>query len=117
KCLGRTHSLDAPSRNAAIQPGCSRTDDPGPHAVLWARADAADGGTGMAELTAAEFPDFYQAVHGYEPFDWQKRLAKQILGREGWPDVVRVPTSSGKTSVLDIALFELAAQAGRQPEQ
>lgn len=71
----------------------------------------------MTELTAAQFSDFYQAVHGYEPFAWQKRLAEQVLGNEGWPDVIRVPTSSGKTSVLDVALFELASQAGCQPEQ
>jgi CRISPR-associated endonuclease/helicase Cas3 len=70
----------------------------------------------MAELTAEQFADFFQAVHGYEPFDWQKRLAEQVLGSEGWPDVIRVPTSCGKTSVLDIALFELAVQATK-PEQ
>lgn len=71
----------------------------------------------MTELTAARFSDFYQAVHGYEPFAWQKRLAEQVLGNESWPDVIRVPTSSGKTSVLDIALYELAVQAERKPEQ
>lgn len=71
----------------------------------------------MTELTASHFAEFYKAVHGYEPFAWQKRLAEQVLGNQGWPDVIRVPTSSGKTSVLDVALFELAAQAGRQAEQ
>jgi CRISPR-associated endonuclease/helicase Cas3 len=71
----------------------------------------------MAELTAAQFADFFQAVHGYEPFNWQKRLAEQVLGKEGWPDVIRVPTSCGKTSVLDIALFELASRPGDQADQ
>lgn len=71
----------------------------------------------MAELTAAQFADFYQAVHGYEPFKWQMRLAEQVLGDKGWPDVIRVPTSSGKTSVLDIALFELALHANRLPQE
>jgi CRISPR-associated endonuclease/helicase Cas3 len=71
----------------------------------------------MTELTAAQFGEFFQTVHGYEPFAWQKRLAEQVLGNEGWPEVIRVPTSSGKTSVLDIALFELALQARRQAEQ
>jgi CRISPR-associated endonuclease/helicase Cas3 len=76
----------------------------------------------MAELTAEQFADFFQAVHSTpeevrQPFDWQKRLAEQVLGSEGWPDVIRVPTSCGKTSVLDIALFELAVQATSKPEQ
>jgi CRISPR-associated endonuclease/helicase Cas3 len=71
----------------------------------------------MAGLTAEQFADFFQAVHGYEPFDWQTRLAEQVLGEEGWPDVIRVPTGCGKTSVLDIALFELAVQAARKQKQ
>jgi len=76
----------------------------------------------MTELTAAHFADFFQAVHSKpdqprRAFEWQKRLAKQVLGGNGWPDVIRVPTSCGKTSVLDIALFELAMQASREPSQ
>jgi CRISPR-associated endonuclease/helicase Cas3 len=41
-------------------------------------------------------------------------LAQRIT-EEGWPHdwVINVPTASGKTSLLDIAVFALAGQAGR----
>src|SRR5438874_7135921 len=76
----------------------------------------------MPELTASDFSAFFEAVHNKRdvpkhkrkrPFDWQKRLAKQVLDDGQWPDVIRIPTACGKTSVLDIALFELALQARR----
>ncbi|HLI77158.1 MAG TPA: type I-U CRISPR-associated helicase/endonuclease Cas3, partial [Acidobacteriaceae bacterium] len=76
----------------------------------------------MADLSAAQFPEFYQAVHSTPdeprtPFKWQNRLAKQIVDGDGWPEVIRVPTSSGKTSVLDIALFELACWAQNKADK
>lgn len=70
----------------------------------------------MDPLNPNQFPEFFRAVHGHEPFDWQKRLAKEVL-EDGWPDVIRVPTACGKTAVLDIAVFELAIQADHQPSQ
>ena len=74
----------------------------------------------MHDLTAKQFSDFFEAVHSTNtkrrwPFDWQIRLAEEALGDKGWPDVIRVPTSCGKTSVLDLAVFELALQAHRTP--
>jgi CRISPR-associated endonuclease/helicase Cas3 len=80
----------------------------------------------MAELTANDFSAFFEAVHNKpdvpedkrkRPFDWQMRLAKQVLEDGQWPGVIRVPTACGKTSVLDIALFELALQVGRQAQE
>ena len=80
----------------------------------------------MAELNANDFSAFFEAVHNRpdvseanrkRPFDWQMRLAKQVLEDGLWPDVIRVPTACGKTSVLDVALFELALQAGRQKQE
>ena len=54
------------------------------------------------------FPEFFEAVWGYPPFDWQALLAEQV-GREGsWPQVIALPTASGKTAVLDIALWAMA---------
>lgn len=66
------------------------------------------------------FAEFYKAVHGRTPFAWQQRLAAEVLNpaksqASGWPDVIRVPTGCGKTSILDVALFELAVQASRDP--
>jgi CRISPR-associated endonuclease/helicase Cas3 len=70
----------------------------------------------MTTLPPAQFSDFFRAVHHHEPFDWQKRLAREVLEGVGWQDI-RVPTGCGKTSVLDIALFELAVQADLAPNQ
>lgn len=61
-------------------------------------------------LAAAGFPDFFAAIHGHRPFPWQERLAGQVLG-EGLPSTLALPTASGKTAILDIAVFALAAQA------
>ena len=62
-------------------------------------------------MTGTDFARFYKAVHDREPFPWQERLAAQVLAGE-WPDTITVPTGCGKTSVTDIAVFALAAQAG-----
>ncbi|HLI83698.1 MAG TPA: type I-U CRISPR-associated helicase/endonuclease Cas3 [Bryobacteraceae bacterium] len=70
----------------------------------------------MTPLAKEQFANFFRAVHGYPPFEWQSRLAREVF-RQGWPDVIRVPTACGKTSVIDIALFELALQAELQPSQ
>jgi CRISPR-associated endonuclease/helicase Cas3 len=59
-----------------------------------------------------DFSAFYQAVHGFEPFPWQARLAREVVER-GWPAVLAVPTAAGKTSTIDVALFTLALQAGK----
>lgn len=58
-------------------------------------------------IQTADFAEFFTALHGQPPFPWQVRLAKQVC-EEGWPDVIDLPTASGKTACLDIALFALA---------
>jgi CRISPR-associated endonuclease/helicase Cas3 len=63
-------------------------------------------------MTPDDFAPFYRAVHGYEPFPWQVRLAGQVVDR-GWPAVLALPTAAGKTSAIDIAVFTLALQAGK----
>lgn len=71
-------------------------------------------------LTASDFPAYFRAVHGHDPFPWQSRLATQVLDTGeigGWPDVLAVPTGCGKTNTLDIALFALAAQPERFPRR
>lgn len=69
----------------------------------------------MSLLTAADFPTFFRAVHRYEPFAWQSELARRVLEGDGWPEGIDVPTGMGKTAVIDVALFALAAQAGLDP--
>jgi CRISPR-associated endonuclease/helicase Cas3 len=57
-----------------------------------------------------DFAHFYEAVHGHPPFGWQVRLLNQVA-TEGWPQTINLPTSSGKTSAIDVAVFHLALEA------
>lgn len=61
-------------------------------------------------LSPANFTDYFRAVHGHAPFAWQQRLLETVL-EEGWARSISLPTASGKTAVLDIAVFALALQA------
>lgn len=63
-------------------------------------------------MTPDQFSSFYEAVHGYSPFPWQERLARQVSAG-AWPSVLALPTASGKTSALDVAVFRLALEAGK----
>jgi CRISPR-associated endonuclease/helicase Cas3 len=58
-----------------------------------------------------DFSGFYEAVHGYPPYPWQVRLLHRV-STEGWPKTIDLPTSSGKTSAIDVAVFHLAMEAG-----
>lgn len=61
-------------------------------------------------LTADDFCVFFQEVHGYPPFPWQKRLLAQVAASGEWPDTLDLPTGSGKTAAIDIAIFHLALE-------
>ena len=65
-------------------------------------------------LDPGDFPAFFRAVHGHDPFPWQERLARLVAGK-GWPSVVDLPTGTGKTAALDVAVFALALDASRTP--
>ena len=83
---------------------------------------------------ASDFAAFFAALWSKPPFGWQKELARKVLEREAasadlpgsaaepgtdggtpssWPDAIALPTASGKTACMDVALFALAAQASR----
>ncbi len=62
-------------------------------------------------LREEDFPTFFEIVHGHRPFKWQCRLLRHVLN-EGWGAPIDLPTASGKTAVLDVAVFALALQAG-----
>lgn len=68
-------------------------------------------------LEVEDFDAFVKAVHGFEPFGWQRDLLAAVHGDKGWPDLIDVPTGAGKTAALDIALFALALDAANEPEQ
>ncbi len=71
----------------------------------------------MNELTADRFDEFFIALWGQDKpaFSWQRELAKRVLTNadKPWPDAIALPTASGKTVCIDIAVFAMAAQAGR----
>jgi CRISPR-associated endonuclease/helicase Cas3 len=70
----------------------------------------------MSTLDASRFAEYFRALHGPDPFPWQRRLARQVIDG-AWPDVLALPTASGKTSCIDIAVFALACQAERAPHE
>jgi CRISPR-associated endonuclease/helicase Cas3 len=76
-------------------------------------------------LKPEDFTAFFRAVWGYEPFPWQEDLLLRLAtgkdphrgyrGEAGiWPTVLDLPTGSGKTAALDIAVFHLALDAAKQ---
>lgn len=76
----------------------------------------------MSELDEPAFGSFFEAVWGQPPFEWQRGLAERVLaahadGTDAWPEAIALPTASGKTACMDIAVFALAAQAGRLEQQ
>lgn len=70
--------------------------------------------TDRPELPVDTFAAFFRSFNnGRDPFRWQVRLAEQACAGI-WPDYIKLPTASGKTSCLDIAVFALAFQACRR---
>ncbi|MGH9127296.1 MAG: type I-G CRISPR-associated helicase/endonuclease Cas3g, partial [Acidimicrobiales bacterium] len=68
-------------------------------------------------LQIADFPQFFHAVNGgADPFPWQVRLAKQVDQDGRWPSLLNLPTGSGKTAAIDIAVF-LRALRDDQPRR
>lgn len=59
---------------------------------------------------AIAFDEFFSALHGQQPFPWQRMLAERVV-TTGWPTGIDLPTASGKTAVLDIAVWALASAA------
>ena len=89
---------------------------------------------GRSVISSAEFARFFTALWGVPPFAWQADLAVRVLAGEDllpagagaasslatdgdcsstWPDAIALPTASGKTACMDVALFALASQASR----
>ena len=71
----------------------------------------------MTELTHKDFASFFRDMHGHEPFPWQQRLTEQVLRDGAWPNVMDLPTGTGKTAVLDTAVFAMAARPDTSPRR
>jgi CRISPR-associated endonuclease/helicase Cas3 len=70
----------------------------------------------MKPLSPDRFGEYFSALYaragtsGPSPYPWQCRLAEWATRGE-WPGAIDLPTGSGKTACLDIAVFALACQA------
>ncbi|ALK09404.1 type I-U CRISPR-associated helicase/endonuclease Cas3 [Blastochloris viridis] len=67
-------------------------------------------------LKPSEFAAFFREVHGqkipgFSPFPWQTRLLEKVAADGWWPALLDLPTGSGKTAAIDIAVFHLALEA------
>lgn len=72
---------------------------------------------GTQAVVTDDFAAFFRDVHGVEPFPWQQRLTMRVLDQGTWPEVIDLPTGTGKTSVLDTAVFAMAAQPDIAPRR
>ncbi len=70
------------------------------------------------KLDTSHFDDWFRELNNLKPdkgpFPWQRRLFHQWLcppnRNEGrWPRLIKLPTASGKTAVIDLAVLALAA--------
>lgn len=71
----------------------------------------------MSGLSQKDFATFFRDIYGYDPFPWQQRLTEQVLAKGAWPEVIDLPTGSGKTAVLDTAVFAMAASPDISPRR
>ena len=50
------------------------------------------------------FEQFFGHVHQRQPFPWQRRLAAMVADGT-WPESIHLPTSAGKTALIDVWLW------------
>ena len=64
-----------------------------------------------------DFEKFFKELHnGRTPFPWQNQLMEYVA-KKGWPTTLDLPTAAGKTAAIDIALFHLALEADKPPNE
>lgn len=79
-------------------------------------------GADLPPLAVDDFAEFFAALWaagptGGSPFPWQIDLVSQVARDRRWPDLVDLPTGTGKTSLLDIAVFLQALEADLPPTE
>ncbi len=65
-------------------------------------------------LDPARFDDWFRALSDRDPFPWQRRVFRDWLcpadaAQARWPRWLELPTASGKTALIDLAVLALAA--------
>jgi CRISPR-associated endonuclease/helicase Cas3 len=65
---------------------------------------------------ASSFAAFFRALWGYDPFPWQSMLAERVASGR-WPRALDLPTASGKTACIEVAVWALASQADQLLEE
>lgn len=66
-------------------------------------------------MNLPSFSEFFAELNeNNSPFPWQNELATAAANGT-WPDFISVPTGSGKTTCLEIAVYALACQAHLPP--
>ena len=58
----------------------------------------------MAELTAAGFDAYFSGRSRLRALPVADAAHQEVLASEQWPEVIELPTGTGKTAVLDTAL-------------
>ncbi len=74
----------------------------------------------MSALCTQDFDAFMREVTGFAPFPWQLRLLEEVVSGDGppqWPQLLDLPTGTGKTSALHIAVFALALRPDVMPRR
>jgi len=70
------------------------------------------------KLDPTRFDDWFRALNNLRapagPFPWQRRifhewLCPQEVTKAHWPQLIKLPTASGKTAIIDLAVLALAA--------
>lgn len=70
----------------------------------------------MTDPIVAGFRQYFLDLHGNPPFPWQERLVAKVCA-SGWPGVIDLPTGSGKTACLDVAVYAMAYGAESMPRR
>lgn len=61
-------------------------------------------------VKSVDFEAFFSQLNdGQRPYKWQSDLAHAVLSTGKWPEHITAPTGSGKSAVVDIHVFAVAA--------